>query len=96
MDGDEVVAIIDFTPFHDTVLLGLASAVYFFQLHDVERGRSEIESSWTTYGVDPNAGWSALCREALRRLATPLATGGSEQALGRRWKTAVRLAGGLG
>ncbi len=79
-DGDDVVALIDFTPFHDTVLLGLASAVYFFQLQgaSVPPARAEITASFDAYtsgggDLDPAAAWTALVREALRRLATPLA-----------------------
>ncbi len=93
VEGDEVVAIIDFTPFHDTVLLGLASAVYFFQLLDATPDRDAIEESWATYGVDPALGWPALCRESLRRLATPLATGGSQASLAHRYRAALQLAG---
>ncbi|WP_161606408.1 phosphotransferase enzyme family protein [Microlunatus speluncae] len=83
-DGEAVLAVIDFTPFHDTVLLGLASAVYFGQLlgtspaADRDRQRTEIEESFAAYGTealsaDRSLPWTALVLEALRRLATPLA-----------------------
>lgn len=94
VEGDEVVAIIDFTPFHDSVLLGLASATYFFQLLGAAPDRQAIEASFATYGVDPALGWPSLCREALRRLATPLATGGSPTAA--RQRAALHLSDLLG
>lgn len=96
MEGDEVVAIIDFTPFHDSVLLGVASAVYFFQFLDQTPDRAAIEASWATYDVDPALAWPALCREALRRLATTLATGGSPDVLTRRHEAALHLAALIG
>lgn len=79
-DGEDVVALIDFTPFHDSVLLGLASAVYFFQLQGASSPppRAEITASFDAYrcgggDLDLDVAWTALVREALRRLATPLA-----------------------
>lgn len=79
-DGDDVVALIDFTPFHDTALLGLASAVYCFQLQGASAPprRAEITASFDAYRaggreLDTAVAWTALVREALRRLATPLA-----------------------
>ncbi|MEQ4208429.1 phosphotransferase [Actinopolymorpha sp. B9G3] len=32
-DGDEVVAIVDFTPYHESALFGLGSALYWFHVH---------------------------------------------------------------
>src|SRR5262249_4707388 len=80
MDGDEVVAIIDFAPFFQPVLFAIASAVYWYHLHghrhwDVDA----IHESFTAAGhrewtVAERAIWpTMLAREAWRRLATPLA-----------------------
>lgn len=100
-DGDRIVALIDFTPFHDTVLLGLASAIYFFQLHGHPGDRAAIEASIDAYGADRAIAWTALVRESLRRLATPLAVaenGGSfaEGRTRQRYAAAAQLAALLG
>ena len=80
MHGDEVVAIVDFTPLCQPVLFAVATAVYWYHVH----GRRELDPGairaslaaaghrpWTTAEREV---WPAmLAREALRRLATPLA-----------------------
>ncbi|GAB3744064.1 phosphotransferase [Microlunatus parietis] len=92
------LVIIDFTPYHDSVLLGLGSAVYFFQLHGQDPTRADLEASFASYGADPAAGWATLAREALRRLATPFAaaaergTGLDETAARRRHRAVATLA----
>jgi Ser/Thr protein kinase RdoA (MazF antagonist) len=78
MDGDAVVAIVDFTPHYEPVLLAVATAVYWYHVC----GRRElnldaIRASLTGYrpwtGAE-RAVWPAmLILEALRRLATPAA-----------------------
>lgn len=96
--GDTMV-IIDFTPYHDSTLLGLGSAVYFFSLHGRTPDRAELEAAFAAYGAAPEAGWATLTREALRRLATPLAraseSGGAvdEPTTLRRYQATATLAG---
>ncbi len=104
-DGDDVVALIDFTPFHDSVLLGLTSAVFFFQVQGVPSppARAELTASFDAYvsgggKLDPAVAWTALVREALRRLATPLAVAEDrgtplrEEMTRLRYRAAVNLA----
>lgn len=81
MDGDQVVAVIDFTPFAEPVLFAIATAVYWYHVH----GRptldcTAVRASFAAGGHQ--RGWTRaeislwlvmLLREALRRLATPLA-----------------------
>ena len=81
MDGDEVQAIIDFTPHHQPFLFALATAVYWYHVY----GRYRIDLDAIGASLAATAGqrpwtsleaalWPAmLAREALRRLATPLA-----------------------
>jgi Ser/Thr protein kinase RdoA (MazF antagonist) len=80
-DGDEVVAIIDFTPHYQPLLFAVATAVYWYHVHghpelDAEGIWSSLETAqgsgrWTDI---ERAVWpSMLLMEALRRLATPLA-----------------------
>ena len=78
MDGDAVVAIVDFTPHHEPVLFAVATAVYWYHVY----GRDDLDLDAmraTLAGYRPWAGaervaWPAmLIREALRRLATPAA-----------------------
>ena len=81
MDGDEVVAIIDFTPHHQPVLFAVATAVYW--VHVYGRPEPDAEAIWSSLmAAAPPADWSDVERavwpsmlllEALRRLATPLA-----------------------
>jgi Ser/Thr protein kinase RdoA (MazF antagonist) len=78
MDGDEVVAIVDFTPHHEPVLLALATAVYWY--HVYARGDLDLDSIRASLaGYRPwtdaeRAAWPGmLILEALRRLATPAA-----------------------
>ena len=105
-EGDEVVALIDFTPFHETVLLGLASAIYFFQLHGASPTATQLSNSIDLYGsasgdLDTGVAWTALVRESLRRLATTLAvaeergTPPADRMARRRYEAAVRLAATL-
>jgi Ser/Thr protein kinase RdoA (MazF antagonist) len=81
MEGDQVVAIVDFTPLEEPAMFAVATAAYWYQVHGHEvldtRG---IRAS--LMAAEPVRGWTAtdrqvwpamLMREALRRLATPLA-----------------------
>jgi homoserine kinase type II len=78
MDGDDVVAIIDFTPHHQPVLFAVASAIYWYHVHGHDEpdpaaiGASlDAAGPWTSA---ERAAWPAmLAVEALRRLATPFA-----------------------
>lgn len=80
MHGSEVIAIIDFTPFFQPVLFAVATAVYWYHVHGHRQlDLAGIRASLTTAGHRP---WTAaerevwpamLAREALRRLATPMA-----------------------
>lgn len=80
MDGDDVIAIIDFTPFFQPVLFAVATAVYWYHVHGHRHLDADaIHASFTAAGHRP---WTAaerdiwptmLTREALRRLATPMA-----------------------
>jgi Ser/Thr protein kinase RdoA (MazF antagonist) len=85
MRGDEVVAVIDFTPFAEPALFAVATAVYWYHLH----GRPAADTTADTAAIAvslaaaaPGRPWTAaelaawpamLLRESLRRLATPLA-----------------------
>ncbi len=81
MQGTEVVAVIDFTPMYQPALFAVATAVYWYQVY----GRSELdcEAIWSSlrlagarrpWPAAETGLWPAmLAREALRRLATPLA-----------------------
>jgi Ser/Thr protein kinase RdoA (MazF antagonist) len=84
MDGDEVVAVIDFTPFAEPVLFAVATALYWYHVHGQATldGRA-VRASFAA--ASPRRGWARaetavwpvmLLREALRRLATPLALAG--------------------
>ncbi len=81
MDGDEVVAIVDFTPHRKPVLFAMATAVYWYHIHghrvlDHAAVRASVAAlrecrDWSGIEV---AAWSAMVLlEALRRLATTLA-----------------------
>jgi Ser/Thr protein kinase RdoA (MazF antagonist) len=81
MDGDEVVAIVDFTPYCKPVLFAMATAVYWYHLYghrtlDPAAVRASVTAlrechEWTAIEV---SAWPAmLLLEALRRLATTLA-----------------------
>lgn len=78
MDGDTVVAIIDFTPLRQPVLFAVAGAVYWYHIHgqaepdlDAIRASLAAHRPWT---APERAAWPAmLAREALRRFATPFA-----------------------
>ncbi|HTZ22682.1 MAG TPA: phosphotransferase [Streptosporangiaceae bacterium] len=78
MDGDAVVAIVDFTPHYEPVLLAVATAVYWY--HVCGRGDLNLDAIRASLaGYRPwtdaeRAAWPAmLILEALRRLATPAA-----------------------
>jgi Ser/Thr protein kinase RdoA (MazF antagonist) len=78
MQGDDVVAVIDFTPAEQPVLFAIASAVYWYHIYghselDADAVRASVAAAgpWTD---DELAAWPAmLIPEATRRLATPLA-----------------------
>jgi Ser/Thr protein kinase RdoA (MazF antagonist) len=78
MDGDAVVAIVDFTPHHEPVLFAVATTVYWYHVYgrddlDLDAIRASLAGyhPWTDA---ERAAWPAmLIREALRRLATPAA-----------------------
>jgi Ser/Thr protein kinase RdoA (MazF antagonist) len=81
MQGSDVAAIIDFTPFFEPALFAVATAVYWYQVF----GRAELDAAalWSSFRLTgARRPWSSaetrlwpamLAREALRRLATPLA-----------------------
>jgi len=80
MDGNEVVAIIDFAPFFQPVLFAIATAVYWYHIHG--HGQLNIDAMHASFAAAGHREWTAaeraiwptmLGREALRRLATPLA-----------------------
>ena len=97
MDGDDVVAIIDFTPYHEPFLFAVATAVYWYHVHghatlDADAIRTSLVAAaeirpWTDAET---AAWPAmLVRESLRRLATYLALG---QDATRRYAAALSVA----
>jgi Ser/Thr protein kinase RdoA (MazF antagonist) len=81
MDGNEVVALIDFTPYWEPVLFAACSALYWYHVYGCGAASADrLRSSLTAIGdgrpwqADELALWPAgLLREALRRLAIPLA-----------------------
>ncbi len=84
MNGDRVVAIIDFTPHDEPFLFALCSAVYWYHVYgrdhlDLDAVRASLAAGgagrpWTELEA---AAWPVLLiREALRRLATALAVAG--------------------
>ncbi|HSZ44394.1 MAG TPA: phosphotransferase [Streptosporangiaceae bacterium] len=83
MDGRAVVAVVDFTPYYESALFGAATALYWYHVYgrahaDVPRLLRSLEllGSARPWTADELALWpAALLREALRRLATPLALG---------------------
>jgi Ser/Thr protein kinase RdoA (MazF antagonist) len=78
MDGDDVVAIIDFSPHHQPVLFAVATAIYWYHVygHDAPDtaaiGASlDAAGPWTRA---ERAAWpTMLALVALSRLATPFA-----------------------
>jgi hypothetical protein len=85
-EGDEVKAIVDFTPFHESTLFSLASALYWFHVHPGRVGSSRgvdvgaLRASVTAYdrgraltSAEHTLVVPLVLREALRRVATPLA-----------------------
>lgn len=104
MDGGQVGAIIDFTPFAEPVLFGLAGALYWYHVHGYSRPDvAQVRASVGAYGErrqltdEELAVWPVmLLRESLRRLATPLALAerGSEPepaSLRRRYLSVLAL-----
>jgi Ser/Thr protein kinase RdoA (MazF antagonist) len=110
-DGRQLVAIIDFTPHAQPPLFGLAGALYWFYLYsgtvetpvirhalDVYVGsRAELRPDLPSWIPDERAALvPVLIREALRRLATPLAVSArsgappSPSALRHRHRALVR------
>lgn len=81
MEGNEVVSIIDFTPYHESALFASCTALYWYHAHgrasvDVGQLRASIEAigrqrKWTEQELALVP--AGMLREALRRLATPLA-----------------------
>ena len=80
MDGGEVIALIDFTPYWEPVLFATSSALYWYHVYGRETAAADgIRGSLTAIGegrpwqADEWALWPAgLVREALRRLAISL------------------------
>ena len=78
MQGDDVVAVVDFTPAEQPVLFAIAAAAYWYHIHghseldpDAIRASLEAAGPWTDAEL---AAWPAmLIQEAMRRVATPLA-----------------------
>jgi Ser/Thr protein kinase RdoA (MazF antagonist) len=76
LDGDSVVSVIDFTPFHKPVPFGLSTALYWYFVRrkpapDLAGIRAALASyGWARSNTEVAAG---LLLEAVRRLATPLA-----------------------
>jgi hypothetical protein len=81
MDGDAVVAIVDFTPHHEPVLFAVATAVYWYHVYgrddlDLDAIRASL-AGYRPWTAAERMAWPAmLIREALRRLATPAAVAG--------------------
>jgi Ser/Thr protein kinase RdoA (MazF antagonist) len=81
MDGNEVIALIDFTPYWEPVLFAACSALYWYHVYGCATpSANRLRSSLAAIGderpwqPDELALWPAgLLREALRRLAIPLA-----------------------
>ncbi|MGH3169768.1 MAG: phosphotransferase [Trebonia sp.] len=95
MDGDDVVAVIDFTPYHEPFVFVFAVAVYWYHVYGRDAlDTAAVDASLAAAGAvrpwtaDEIAAWPAmLIRESLSRLAVSLATG---QPSGPRY-TAARL-----
>lgn len=82
LDGDEVVAVVDFTPYHESQLFALSTALYWYHVYgtfesaDLVGMRASLESfgAIRPFTAEELAVLPAmLVREALRRLAIPLA-----------------------
>jgi len=80
MAGDEVVAIIDFAPFFEPVMFAIATAVYWYHIHG--HRQLDVDAIHASFAAAGHREWTAveratwptmLAREALRRLATPIA-----------------------
>jgi len=96
-----VQAIIDFTPHHQPFLFALATAVYWYHVYGHDRldpdavGASLAAAARLRPWTDLEAAlWPAmLAREALRRLATPLAIAAGRPAGHPRSARATRPSG---
>ena len=81
MDGDEVVAVVDFTPHRQPALFALATGVYWYHVHghrtvDADAIRASVAAASggrDLTGAERTAWPGMLMLEALRRLATPFA-----------------------
>jgi Ser/Thr protein kinase RdoA (MazF antagonist) len=101
MDGDDVVAIIDFTPYHEPFVFAFAVAVYWYHAHGHEgldpaaiRASLAAASAVRPWTADELAAWPAmLVRESLSRLAVYLSPG---QPPGPRYQAALLIARSLG
>jgi Ser/Thr protein kinase RdoA (MazF antagonist) len=84
MDRDGVVSVIDFTPFCESALFGACAALYWYDIYETGATATSLASRlrrsmsalgegrpWT--GAELELWTTGLLREALRRLATPLA-----------------------
>jgi hypothetical protein len=110
MDGNEVVSIVDFTPYHESALFAACTALYWYHVY----GRTSVDLGQLNASVEAigrERDWTAqelalvpagLLREALRRLATPLALAaqaGTEapgSSMAPRHAALVSVAGALG
>lgn len=75
-DGDEVVAVLDFTPFRESVAFSVCTALYWHHVYGLgEPARDRIRADLESYGDSrewTNLVPALIVREALRRFATPL------------------------
>lgn len=75
--GEEVVAVVDFTPSRQPALFSVSTAAYWHHVYGSAcTDLAQIEADLAAYGLtatERDAFWPMLLREALRRLATPLA-----------------------
>jgi Ser/Thr protein kinase RdoA (MazF antagonist) len=81
MDGNEVVSFVDFTPYHESALFAACTALYWYHMYG--RASADVGQLRASVGaIGQERAWTAqelalvpvgLLREALRRLATPLA-----------------------
>lgn len=95
-DGANLVAIIDFTPFYESRLFSVCTALYWFHVHPGRSGG--VDADVAAYDdLERELLGPMLVREALRRLATPLAAAErsgdplNEPPLRRRYDALLRL-----
>jgi Ser/Thr protein kinase RdoA (MazF antagonist) len=80
MDGDEVISLIDFTPYRESVLFATSGALYWYHVCEVApvstqclHASMRALGEWRPWQRAELELWPAgLVREALRRLAIPL------------------------